>query len=225
MELTIVGCSGSVSGPESPASCYLVRAPYEGRTFSLVLDLGPGSFGASVPLPGPGELDAIALSHLHPDHCLDLYRLLRRRHATPPTAPWPLDRSTARPTRRDGCGARTTYPAPNPSPAPGSPARFDFADWQPTQQIGPFEVTTTSRRPSRGGVRAAGRRHRPGGGSLVFSGDTGPNAGPGRARPGTPTCCWSRRRSWTPPTTRPGMHLNGREPRDRRPRPASAGSC
>jgi ribonuclease BN (tRNA processing enzyme) len=72
MQLTIVGCSGSASGPDSPASCYLVQAPYEGRTFSLVLDLGPGSFGALYRYLDPAGVDAIGLSHQHPDHCLDM---------------------------------------------------------------------------------------------------------------------------------------------------------
>ena len=72
MQLTIVGASGSVSGPLSPASCYLVQAPFEGRTFSLLLDLGPGSFGALYRYLDPAQLDAVAISHLHPDHCVDL---------------------------------------------------------------------------------------------------------------------------------------------------------
>ena len=42
MDLTIVGCTGSMAGPESPASCYLVRAEHEGRTWQVVLDLGSG---------------------------------------------------------------------------------------------------------------------------------------------------------------------------------------
>ena len=46
MELTVVGSSGSVPGPRSPASSYLLRAPFEGGVFALVLDLGPGSMGA-----------------------------------------------------------------------------------------------------------------------------------------------------------------------------------
>ena len=46
MKLTIVGCSGSTSGPESPASSYLIQAPFDGRTFSFVVDLGPGAIGA-----------------------------------------------------------------------------------------------------------------------------------------------------------------------------------
>ena len=51
MRLTIIGCSGSMSGPQSSASSYLVQA--EGvdadgavRTYSIVLDLGPGSMGS-----------------------------------------------------------------------------------------------------------------------------------------------------------------------------------
>ena len=68
MRLTVVGCSGSLPGPDSPASCYLVEA---GDT-ALVLDLGSGALG---PLQRRIELDsvdAILLSHLHPDHCMDL---------------------------------------------------------------------------------------------------------------------------------------------------------
>ena len=50
MSLTVVGVTGSMSGPASPASCYLLQA--EGtdslglpHTYSVVFDLGPGSFG------------------------------------------------------------------------------------------------------------------------------------------------------------------------------------
>ena len=48
MILTVVGVTGSMSGPASPASCYLLQA--EGtdslglpHTYSVVFDLGPGS--------------------------------------------------------------------------------------------------------------------------------------------------------------------------------------
>ena len=71
MRLTVIGCSGSFPGPDSPASCYLIQAPYEGRTFSIVLDLGPGALGALQRVIDPRELDAVMLTHLHPDHCLD----------------------------------------------------------------------------------------------------------------------------------------------------------
>ncbi|MFP5282698.1 MAG: MBL fold metallo-hydrolase, partial [Actinomycetes bacterium] len=88
MELTVVGCSGSVSGPTSPASAYLISAPYEGRAFSLLLDLGPGAFGALWNYLDPAEVDAVGLSHLHPDHCLDLCAFyVAARYS--PSAPWP----------------------------------------------------------------------------------------------------------------------------------------
>jgi ribonuclease BN (tRNA processing enzyme) len=61
-----------VPGPESAASCYLVQAPFQGRTFSLILDLGLGAVGSLHRYLDPGKVDAFALSHLHPDHCLDL---------------------------------------------------------------------------------------------------------------------------------------------------------
>ena len=89
MKLTIVGCSGSLSGPDSAASSYLVQAPYQDRTFSLLLDIGPGAMGALYRYLDPRELDAIALSHLHADHCLDLCGYYVAACYSP-SAPWPI---------------------------------------------------------------------------------------------------------------------------------------
>jgi ribonuclease BN (tRNA processing enzyme) len=87
MRLTIVGSSGSMSGPQSAASCYLVQAEGpdgEGasRTWSVVLDLGSGAFGALLRHLDPAELDAVVLSHLHADHVVDMSGLevYRRYH-------------------------------------------------------------------------------------------------------------------------------------------------
>lgn len=66
--VTVLGCSGSVPGPQSPASGYLVEA--EG--YRLVLDLGHGAFGALARHVRPGDVDAIVISHLHADHVIDL---------------------------------------------------------------------------------------------------------------------------------------------------------
>jgi ribonuclease BN (tRNA processing enzyme) len=68
VKVTVLGCSGSVPGPDSPASGYLVEA--EG--YRLVLDLGHGAFGALQRYVKPSEVDAIVISHLHADHCIDL---------------------------------------------------------------------------------------------------------------------------------------------------------
>ncbi|MDN4472929.1 MBL fold metallo-hydrolase [Demequina zhanjiangensis] len=73
MRLTIVGCSGSGPGPASPASCYLVEADdAAGRTWRVVLDLGSGSVGALQRYVDPVDVDAVLISHGHPDHCADL---------------------------------------------------------------------------------------------------------------------------------------------------------
>src|ERR1700689_433235 len=88
MLLTVVGCSGSFPGPESAASCYLLEAD----GFRLVIDMGNGSLGALqryAPLFG---VDAIALSHLHADHCVDLYSYSVARTYAPagPQPPIPV---------------------------------------------------------------------------------------------------------------------------------------
>jgi ribonuclease BN (tRNA processing enzyme) len=73
MRLVVIGCAGSFPGPASPASSYAVQAEdAAGRTWTVVLDLGSGAFGALQSVVDPFEIDAVALSHLHPDHFIDL---------------------------------------------------------------------------------------------------------------------------------------------------------
>ncbi len=80
MRLTIVGSAGSTSGPESPSSCYLLEADDAGRTWRIVLDLGAGALGPLQRWCEPATVDAVVVSHGHPDHCADLVALsvLRR---------------------------------------------------------------------------------------------------------------------------------------------------
>ena len=61
MRVTVVGCSGSFPGPDSPASCYLLEA----EEFRLVIDLGNGALGTLQRFAGLFSIDAICLSHLH----------------------------------------------------------------------------------------------------------------------------------------------------------------
>ena len=68
MKLTVLGCSGTLPGPDSPASGYLV----EEDGYRLVLDLGHGALGPLQRHVAPHEVNAIMLSHLHGDHCIDL---------------------------------------------------------------------------------------------------------------------------------------------------------
>jgi len=71
-----VGCAGSFPNPDSACSAHLVEA--EG--FRLLLDMGNGSLGALQRHIGLHDLDAVFISHLHGDHCLDLcaYAVARR---------------------------------------------------------------------------------------------------------------------------------------------------
>lgn len=83
VQITILGCSGSVVGPDSPASGYLLSAP---DTPPLVMDFGGGVLGALQRYADPNEVHVL-LTHLHADHCLDLPGLFvwRRYHPTPAT--------------------------------------------------------------------------------------------------------------------------------------------
>jgi len=68
MRLTVIGCSGSFPGPDSPSSCYLAEA--EG--FRLVIDMGNGALGILQRHAELFSIDAICVSHLHADHCVDV---------------------------------------------------------------------------------------------------------------------------------------------------------
>lgn len=94
MKLTVIGCTGSMSGPDSPASSYLLTARGPGkdgavRDWSLVLDLGPGAFGQLLGRMDPGAVDMVVLSHLHADHMSDMisFHVYRRWHPSGPLGP------------------------------------------------------------------------------------------------------------------------------------------
>lgn len=72
MDLTVLGCSGSYGAPVGGAcSGYLVR---DGST-TIWLDCGNGTFANLQQHVAPEELDAVVLTHEHPDHCVDIYGL------------------------------------------------------------------------------------------------------------------------------------------------------
>lgn len=162
VDLTIIGCSGSASGPGNPASSYLVR--HDG--FAMVLDLGPGAFGGLWGELHPREIDAIAFSHLHPDHCLDLCAF-NVAALYSEDAPWPRIPVFGPAHTR----ARLTA-AYEPVPGDESTWAVDFVTWEPSTRIGPFDVTLV---PARHSTEAYSLRLEAGGASLVYSGDTGPN--------------------------------------------------
>ena len=168
MRLTVVGCSGSYPGPDSPASCYLLEADHDGRTWRILLDLGSGALGALHRYVDPLAIDAVFLSHLHADHCLDLrgYYVLRKYHPDGPQPRIPVWGPTAPPT---GWRAPTTC-----RPSPGMHEEFDFRVYDGPVALGPFGVEPI---PVEHPVPAFGLRVTADGATLGYSGDTGPCAG------------------------------------------------
>jgi ribonuclease BN (tRNA processing enzyme) len=165
MRLTIVGCSGSYPGPDSPASCYLVEAEQGGRTWRLVLDLGNGALGALHRYADPFAVDAVLLSHLHADHCIDLtsYYVLRKYHpdgARPPIPVYGPDGTPGRLAR--------AYDLPK-SPGMNEELIFHHFPADPFA-IGPFTVTAVAVAHP---VPAYAMRIEADGRTLTYSGDTG----------------------------------------------------
>jgi ribonuclease BN (tRNA processing enzyme) len=161
VKLTVVGCTGSGPGPDSPASCYLV----EQDGFVLVVDLGNGAFGPLQSYVDPGDVDAVFLTHLHADHCLDIapfvvwhrYAAGGRLPRVPLYAPVGADRRLALAYSDDGDPLTDV---------------FDFVFVGPGSfSLGPFEVTTAR---TAHPVECNAVRLSVGGRSLVYTGDTGP---------------------------------------------------
>ncbi|QYJ04285.1 MBL fold metallo-hydrolase [Nocardioides panacisoli] len=163
--MTVVGCSGSYPGPDSPASCYLVQAEAEGRTWNLVVDLGNGALGALQRYIDPLQVDAVLLSHLHADHCIDMtsYYVLRKFHPTgtqPQIPVWGPSDTPGRLSR--------AYDLPM---NPGMREEFEFFSFPAAVEIGPFHVRAVAVDHP---VEAYAMRISVGDKVLAYSGDTGP---------------------------------------------------
>ncbi|MFE3324584.1 MBL fold metallo-hydrolase [Streptomyces sp. NPDC059176] len=163
MKLTVVGCSGSFPSAESACSSYLVEAD----GFRLLLDMGNGALGELQRHIGLYDLDAIFLSHLHADHCIDMcgYFVARYyRHDGGRCDPIPV-------YAPEGAEQRlTTAYADTPSETSMSEV-FDFHVLKTGSfEIGPFSIRTEKVAHP---VETFGIRVEHGGRSLTYSGDTG----------------------------------------------------
>jgi len=162
VQTTIVGCAGSFPSASSAASCYLIDT----GDFKLVLDLGNGALGPLQQYAGLDEIDAICLSHLHADHCLDMcgFSVAKTHH--------PLGQRRRIPVYGPSSAADRLTRALGLDPGTGMTDSFDFIDLAPgTIEIGPLKVTTAYMNHP---VETFGFRIEHGGQVLAYSADTGP---------------------------------------------------
>jgi ribonuclease BN (tRNA processing enzyme) len=164
LELIVLGAGPAYSDrPGDLGSGYLVRSGQAG----VVLDLGQGTFNPLMTAFQPSRLSAVAISHLHPDHFIDLIPL---RHY--------LSRPELRPTRRvrllaeDGLSARVDAAWGD---AGFSAAAFELErpPFERPTVAGPFAIE--ARRVRHAGESCAYRVSLGGetGPGIVYSGDTG----------------------------------------------------
>ena len=167
MRVTVVGCSGSFPGPDSAASCYLVEADDDaGRTWRVLLDLGNGALGPLQRLVDLDSLDALLISHLHPDHFMDTCGLYvaRRYH---PNGPVPGALPVFGP---GGVGGRLVE-AYGADAAEGLGETYTLQEWVDGRSVSIGPLTVTPRLVLHP-VEAYGLRVEHGGRVLAYSGDT-----------------------------------------------------
>lgn len=166
VRLSVIGCSGSYPGPTAAASCYLVEAEQEGRTWRILLDLGSGALGPLHDHVDPLNVDAVFLSHLHPDHCSDMtgYYVMRKYHPSGPQPRIPV-------YGPHGTAGRLAQAYGLPK-QPGMSEEFDFFEYddQPIR-LGPLRVEVARVTHP---IPAFAVKVTAGNAALVYSGDTGP---------------------------------------------------
>jgi len=202
VRITVLGCSGSVGGPDSAASGYLLTAP---GAPPMVLDFGGGVLGALQRYANPASVHVL-LSHLHADHCLDLPGLFvwRRYH----------------PSRPEGkalmYGPSDTWSRLGAASSPQGGDIDDFSDifdirhWVDNEPVTFGSLTVLPKLVSHPIESYGMRITDPTGATLVYSGDSGScDALVELARDADVFLCEA---SWThSPERPPHLHLSGTE--------------
>lgn len=162
MELSVLGCAGTFPSADSPCSSYLVR--HDGYT--LMLDAGNGSLGALQKAVDLLDVDAVVLSHLHADHCVDLaaYSYARRFH---PAKPANLPVYGPKGTQERLCRIFDT------TPRDGLEGVYDFHTVTPgALELGPFRLDLAQ---TNHPIECNAIRVSAGGRSLTYSADSAPS--------------------------------------------------
>ena len=163
MELTILGSHGTWPAAGGATSGLLVRED----GYALWIDTGTGTLANLQRHMGIYDVDAVAISHSHPDHVTDIYAYLYSRLYGPERqpaiplllAPGILDR--AQPLVQDD------------AEDPGLRDGFDIVEVDPGDEhrLGPFRMVTAAMRHT---VPTIGFRVEGSGGVVAYSADTAP---------------------------------------------------
>ncbi|MFQ5947513.1 MAG: MBL fold metallo-hydrolase [Acidimicrobiia bacterium] len=87
MKLRVLGSNGTYPTPGRPASGYLIE--HEG--VRVWLDAGSGTFVALQEVLPAVDVDALVISHIHPDHCADIFPLFNLfRYGPDPRSGFPV---------------------------------------------------------------------------------------------------------------------------------------
>jgi ribonuclease BN (tRNA processing enzyme) len=148
----------------------------EAEGFRLLIDLGSGALGAVAGHVGLGHIDAVCISHLHADHCLDLCgyavaRIIRPDGPMPRIPVYGPDQTAMRLAR--ALEADPAAAARQPGAGDGRfTSAFSFETVTPgVTEIGPLRVTAAVMNHP---VQTFGFRVEHAGRSLAYSADTGP---------------------------------------------------
>ena len=158
MDLTVLGCDGGWPSAGGATSGYLVR--HDG--FNLWMDCGVGTMAGLLEHMDVLEVGAVAISHEHPDHFLDLFMHYVGRYFHP-----------NRPSARLPVFVPPGLVEKAVSIQPDLGGIFDFQVISPGEsfEAGPFRVRTARMAHP---VLTLGMRIEADGSTLAYSADTGP---------------------------------------------------
>jgi ribonuclease BN (tRNA processing enzyme) len=160
VRLTVLGGRGA--WPEAGEACSGYLVEHDG--FRLLVDPGYAIVPRLLELTDADSIDAVFVTHGHPDHCVDLNPLLRARVVRdgPPAPPLPV---YAPPGALDTVLALDRFQA--------MATAYDLREFEPGDRlaIGPFAAQTRLLPHS---LPNAGIRLTAGGRALMYTGDAGP---------------------------------------------------
>jgi ribonuclease BN (tRNA processing enzyme) len=160
VKITVLGGCGAWPTADQACSGYLV----EHAGFRLVLDPGYATLPQLLKYAAAEQVDAVLISHGHPDHCVDLNPLLRARALGEDPPP-------ALPVHTLPGAVDAVLALDNPRMLADAYALREFTAGH-RFDVGPFQVDTWA---LPHWVPNAGMRVTAGGRVLAYTGDTGPS--------------------------------------------------